>query len=127
MNGNRFKMRRGKFNVAPKEDRKFLGRTWDSKAEMLYAQELDLMKRGGAILAYAIQPLVILSGDVRYRPDFLVIEKEDAYYVDVKGAETERFRVIKQLWPTTQALQLRIVKRKRSGWDHTHVDGHPCP
>lgn len=124
MNGNRFNARRGKYNVAAKEDRQFLGRTWDSKAEMLYAQELMLRMKAGDILDFAIQPLVILAGDIRYRPDFLVTEPEDIYYVDVKGVETERFKIIKKLWPQTKGLRLEIVKRKGSGWDHVSVNGY---
>lgn len=124
MNGNRFNARRGKYNVADPKDRQFLGRTWDSKAEMLYAKELVLRQRAGDILDFAIQPLVILAGDVRYRPDFLVTEPEDIYYVDVKGVETERFLIIKKLWAETKAIRLEVVKRKGAGWVHSHVNGY---
>lgn len=83
---------------------------------MLYAQRLDLLVKAGEVLDYVDQPKVHISGELWYRPDFFVVEPEDAYYVDVKGVVTDGFRKIMQAWPARQGFPLRIIKRKGNGF-----------
>ena len=89
-----------------------MGRTWDSKMEMTYALQLEMQKKAGDIIDFCCQPLVILSGDVHYRPDFKVTTPTETFYVEIKGRETERFKVIKKLWAATQKLDLRVATLK---------------
>ncbi len=103
------RLRRGKYGVAPAADRRWRGRTYDSKAEMLYAQTLH----AGGMYEVVEQPAVRLGEDTVYRPDFLVIDLAtvQAWYVDVKGVETREFRRVRRLWEKYARLPLHIVRR----------------
>lgn len=102
--------RRNKYNVSAPKDRTWQGRCYDSKAEMLYAQEQWAMV--GSVLSDIVeQPRVPLGADTIYRPDFLILGYIN-YYVDVKGVETAAFRKIKKLWSKYGRLSLHVVVRK---------------
>lgn len=124
------KLKHNKYNVSDPSKRTYKGRTYDSKAEMLYAVRLDLLIKAGEVLDYVDQPKVHISGDLWYRPDFFVVEPEQAYYVDVKGVMTDGFRKIMAAWPARPGFPLRIVKRKGDGFivtetinSHHHAAG----
>ena len=117
------KWTRNKYKVAPKDERSYKGRTYDSKAEMLYAQQLDLLVQSGDVIDYCDQPRVHLAGDFWYKPDFLVIEPNDAYYVDVKGVITDGFRKVMAAWPARTGLSLRVIKRKGENFITTQTIG----
>jgi len=106
-------MRRHKYKVAPAKDRRFNGRTYASKAEMLYAKHLFAMRESALILEFTEQPTVRLGVPENvYRPDFLVIPDEGyPFYVDVKGVETRTFKRNKKLWSAYGWLDLHVVKR----------------
>ncbi len=112
-------MRRNKFRVAPADQRKFLGKTYPSKAEMLYAVELQQMLDAGLIIEYVEQPKLWLGvPENKYIPDFLVIPRDGIpYYVDVKGIETAVFKKNKRLWRSYGRLQLFLVKRKSTKFE----------
>lgn len=103
--------RRGKYNVSPPEQRTWRGRTYASKIECQYAQNLRL---DASIQEVIDQPKVRLGDDFEYRPDFLVIPRFGTpYYIDVKGAETADFRRVRKLWEKHGRLPLHILKRKQ--------------
>lgn len=112
-------MKRNKFRVAPPEQRKFMGKTYASKAEMLYAVELHMMLDAGLIIEYIEQPRLWLGvPENKYIPDFLVIPRDGIpYYVDVKGMETAVFKKNKRLWRAYGRLQLFLAKRKRDRFE----------
>lgn len=112
-------MTRNKYRVASPEDRQFMGRTYASKAEMLYAVELYRMRDAGLIIDYVEQPRTWLGvPENKYVPDFLVIPRDSVpYYVDVKGIETAAFKKNKRLWAAYGYLQLYLVKRKGKGFE----------
>ena len=62
------------------------------------------------------QPRVLLGlARVRYVPDFLVIDPGGSwFFVDVKGVETERFQVIRQLWGVHGPAPLHVIYRKKT-------------
>tara|TARA_R110002126_G_scaffold41505_15_gene120618 strand:- start:213 stop:569 length:357 start_codon:yes stop_codon:yes gene_type:complete len=105
--------------VAPPEQRKFMGKTYASKAEMLYAVELHMMLDAGLIIEYIEQPRLWLGvPENKYIPDFLVIPRDGIpYYVDVKGMETAVFKKNKRLWRAYGRLQLFLAKRKRDRFE----------
>ena len=115
------KIKRNKYNVSKPSERSYKGRIYDSKAEMLYAQRLDLLIKAGEVLDFVDQPKVHISGDLWYRPDFFVVESEQAYYVDVKGVVTDGFRKIVQAWPARHGFPLRIIKRKGKGFETVQI------
>ena len=111
------------------------GQRYDSKAEAAYAEELDTLKRAGAVLHWEAQPTFLLvpghlSGFVlkreaellSYRPDFLVWARATViptgeqtvgcYAVDVKGITKQRDRDIWKLWKDHGPVPLKIVMRK---------------
>lgn len=107
-------MKRHKYGVSKPEDRTWRGRVFDSKAEMRYAQIVEL---DSTVRHVAYQPSVVLSdAGVRYRPDLLIVRDSGVEYVDVKGMVTERFRVIVALWEQYGPADLRIVKASGKGF-----------
>jgi len=116
-----------KYNVAPKEQRKFMGRIWASKAEMQRAQELQLMKEQGLILEYLIQPKFFLPDETStYTADFLVIALDpylEIWVEDVKGRETQKFKSDKKRWEKHGKLPLHILKKKGNRWQTTIIQG----
>lgn len=107
------KKRRSKYNVAPASERTWRGKVYASKAEMLYAQMLEIEVANGWIIEVVEQPRLWLG--VReniYVPDFLIVRASGAFYVDVKGTETAAFRKNKKLWAAYGRLPLQIVALK---------------
>lgn len=101
--------RRHKYNVSPAEQRTYKGRVYDSKAEMQYAERLDL---DPDVMWWLRQPGFDLGEDTRYRADFLVSEFDgNIHAIDVKGMETPAFRKIKKLWRKYGIMELRVVKK----------------
>lgn len=104
---------RHKYGVSPKEQRTWNGRVYASKAEMQYAQFLDLMVQAGELLGVREQVTVELGvPENKYRPDFVcTLPNREEYYVDVKGHETAKFKRDKKLWAAYGPAPLHIVKR----------------
>ena len=105
-----------KYRVSLPDERRWNGRTYGSKAEMRYAQQLDVLLRAGEILDYVEQPRRCLGVPENvYVPDFLVIPSEGRpYYVDVKGHETAKFKRDVKLWASYGHLPLHVVKARGS-------------
>jgi len=119
--------RRNKFNVAPVDQRKWMGRTWASKAEKERAMELQLLKEAGEILEYTCQPKFYLPDETSvYVADFQVVAEIiddycfrigfDVWIEDVKGRETPKFRADKKRWKKHGKLPLHILKRSGRRW-----------
>jgi hypothetical protein len=114
--------RRNKYNVAPAEARRWNGRTYGSRAEMLYAQELWTQRDCGAILEYIEQPRLWLGVALNvYVPDFFVVAKQGVWYVDVKGRETPKFAKDCKLWAEYGRHPLHIVKRVRGAFETARI------
>ena len=111
-------MPRNKYRVSPAEERYFNGRTYASKAEMRYAQTLELLKEAGDVIEYIEQPKFRLGCPENvYVADFLVIRADEPpYVVDVKGMETNKFKRDKKLWMAYGRLPLVIIKKNRSSF-----------
>ena len=66
--------KQNKYNVSPKDERTYLGRTFGSKAERRYCEQLEMMWEAGVIFDYICQPAVWLGvPENKYKPDFLVV------------------------------------------------------
>ena len=87
------------------------GITFDSKAEANRYCELRAAKRAGTIQGFGIQPSFVLEGSVRYRPDFIVCDLGGHIWVeDVKGVETQAFRLKRKLWEQRYPwMELRVI------------------
>ena len=87
------------------------GITFDSKAEADRYCELRAAKRAGAIQGFGIQPSFVLEASVRYRPDFIVCDRDGHVWVeDVKGVETQAFKLKRRLWEKQYPwMELRVI------------------
>lgn len=105
--------KRDKFGRVPPAQRRWNGRTYGSKAEMQYAQQLALDPDALVIID---QPKLRLGvAENVYVPDFFVLrESSGPEYVDVKGHETAKFKRDKKLWRQHGRVPLRIVRDGRT-------------
>lgn len=110
-----------KYGVAPREDRTHNGVEYHSRAEMLYAIELELLPDVRSVVR---QVPVQLGEDFRTIVDFEV-EYTDGRteYVEVKGHETAGFKQVLRLWPKYGPGVLRVVKRSRGRFKTEKVVG----
>jgi hypothetical protein len=72
---------------------------FDSKKEARYYEQLKLRQAAGEVWYFLRQVPIYLPGGTRYVIDFLVFFKDPnrlAEYVDVKGRETQVFRLKKR-------------------------------
>ena len=89
------------------------GRWYDSKLEADYRKELELRVEAGDIFDLEDQPKVVLTrAGISYKADFKFTEDGHPVWVDVKGVEADRFRLIKKLWRYYGPGLLRVIKRK---------------
>lgn len=87
------------------------GILFDSKREAERYIALQLLQQSGEIDGFATQPSFLLPGKIRYRPDFIVSAKGRVWVEDVKGLETEAFRLKKRLWKEAYPwLELKIIR-----------------
>lgn len=112
----------GKYHVAPKEKRTCNGIPFDSRSEMRRYQELLLLEKAGKITKLSMQPrFLIFEGFERngkhYQPiyyvgDFLYydVEKKRMIVEDVKGVETDVFKIKQKLFAFRHNIELLIVK-----------------
>ena len=105
--------RQNKFN-AKRALSDLTNRWYDSTAERDYADILRLRELAGEIQDVRAQPVIDLTCGINYKCDFhyFEIKKERWIYAEVKGVETERFRMIKKLWHYHGDGLLQILKRK---------------
>lgn len=90
------------------------GIVYDSIAEARYAQSLDLMVISNEVTFWLRQVNVRLGKDFATKVDFLVFERDAVYFVEVKGVETSRWRLIKRLWGKYGPLSMKVVKGGRT-------------
>jgi len=88
------------------------GHTFASKAEARRYTQLELLKKSGEITGFMIQPSFLLDEGVRYMADFMVCGADGSVWVeDVKGVETQAFKIKKRLWENRFPwLELRVIK-----------------
>lgn len=101
------------------------GYNFDSQAEANRFAELQLLQRAGEIHSLAVHPTYQLQEPFRhqgkaieaitYEGDFEYTENGQIVCEDVKGVQTEVFRIKKKLMARTHPeIELRIVKVKGS-------------
>ncbi len=104
-------------NVAPRSDRTYKGVVYDSKAEMMYAFNLDKEKGLGLIWDWNRQPVfpIVVNGNkiCHLRVDFGILDEYGGTwrYVEIKGFETEVYKLKKKLLLACYpGLQYSVVK-----------------
>jgi len=115
---------RHKYNVSDPLHRTYKGRCYRSKAEMIRASQLDLLKRCGEIKQWVYEPKFALGCPENiYIPDFQVELADGTIIIEeVKGVETPMFKKNKRLWRVYGLYPLHILKAKSGkmhGWNRT--------
>ena len=89
---------------------------YDSKVEADRGAQLDLLQRAGEITDLQRQQCVQLSeAQVHWRLDFCYVEDGATIYEEVKGIETEAYRLKRALWRVYGPATLRVMKRGNGG------------
>lgn len=88
------------------------GIVFDSKAEAWRYDELKLLLHCGEIRSFGCQPSFVIGTGIRYRPDFIVCDKDGRIWVeDVKGVETAAFKIKKKMFKEKYPyLELKIIR-----------------
>lgn len=101
------------------------GKMYDSKAERDRAEYLKKVETDGEVSDFMEHPKVQLTKYQTYKPDFVYMENGRLVFEDVKGAETERFKINIKLWRERGPGVLRISKRQGKYGKWTFKDIHP--
>lgn len=117
------KKKRHKYNVGAKATRTYNGDVYDSMAEAIYAQQLDMLKSHGGIRTWARQVTFPLGPDFKARVDFVVVDWHTTYAVEVKGVDLPSFKKIKKLWRKYGTMALQVMKRRGNRWQISVVPG----
>lgn len=81
-----------------------------SKREAAYADELRLRRLAGVVLYWLEQVPIRLPGNTTYRVDFQVFYRDGTvHYVDVKGYETEVFKLKKRMVEDLYPIEIEVV------------------
>lgn len=87
------------------------GLRFDSKAEARYYLYLKAQKSVGEVLFWHRQVPVELPGKSKYVVDFQVFMADGSVrYVDVKGVETETFKLKKRMVEALYPFEVEVVK-----------------
>ena len=98
------------------------GITFDSKAEANRWAYLSMLVKAGEISGLELQPVYVLAPSVkfeyatrakpelRYRADFAYVENGAKVVEDVKGVETEAFRIKRHLMKSVHGIDVRVIK-----------------
>ena len=88
----KWKVKRGRYQVSPKEKRTVDGILFDSQKEAQYQKKLKLLKLAGDVSHWHRQVIFDLPGNTKYRVDFQVFWSDGTVrYIDVKGHRTKEF------------------------------------
>ncbi len=106
------KTKKSKYRNTPT---KYKGIRYDSKLEAQYAEYLDIKKSAGLISYWLRQVPFSLPGNVKYRVDFMVVDEAPEAtiieYIDVKGTETNMFKLKKKQVEDLYPITIEIVKK----------------
>ena len=84
------------------------GHKFDSKKEADYYTELKMRLFAGDIKGFCIQPTFILAPGLKYKADFIVIDKDGkAEIIDVKGFKTKEYITKKKVFEDKFDLKIK--------------------
>ena len=83
------------------------GHTFDSKKEADYYCELKNRLRANDINGFCLQPIFILASGLKYKPDFIVFNKDNTTeIIDVKGVKTKEYIAKKKMFEDKYNLKI---------------------
>ncbi len=87
------------------------GFRFDSKREAEYYRQLKILQQSGEVLFFLRQVPIHLPGNTRYVIDFQVFYTNGIVeFIDVKGVETEMFKLKKRQVEDLYPFEIKIVK-----------------
>ena len=87
------------------------GLRFDSKREAAYFSELKLRVKAGEVLWFIRQVAFDLPGGSRYFADFMEVHKNGTVHVvDVKGVETQVFKLKSGMFTSRYGFDIEVVK-----------------
>ena len=114
------KKRNGKYNVAPKAQRTYKGKVYDSKLEKEYRGKLELLKRATKESNRVVHieeqvPFEFVINGTKvctYLLDFRVLYADGRIeHIDVKGILTDVYRIKKKLMLACYGIQIKEIKK----------------
>lgn len=88
--------------------------------------DLGLLQQAGVISMFVdVHPTIELIKGFKYKPDFIYMEGGKRIVEDYKGAMTDRFRIIKNLWPYHGVGILRITCKGKKTIEISGFNPHP--
>ncbi len=104
----RFKVKKNKFNAKPQV---VDGYRFDSKAEANYYIELKGRRDAGEVIFFLRQVPIHLPGNTKYVCDFVEFHSDETvHFVDVKGVETDVFKIKKRQVEDLYPFELEVKK-----------------
>ena len=86
------------------------GVTYASKAEARYADKLRMLQAAGEVVMFLEQCPLRLPGGTKYIVDFVVFYRDGTVaWVDVKGHQTETFKVKKREIEAIYPIEIEVV------------------
>lgn len=99
---------RHKFNAKPTISD---GIRFDSRREAAYYDQLKIMQKVGEVVFFLRQVPIHLPGNVRFVIDFLEFRSDGTvHFIDVKGFETEQFKIKKRIAESEYPIEIEVVK-----------------
>lgn len=84
---------------------------FSSKRERAYYQKLKLLQQTGEVLFFLMQVPIRLPGKTKYVCDFQIFYLDGTVaFVDVKGMETETFKLKKRQVEALYPIEIEVVK-----------------
>jgi hypothetical protein len=87
------------------------GIKFPSMAEARYYCQLKLLQQAGEIAGFCRQPRFVLSAGIEYVADFMVDYWQHTEVVEIKGMETDSWKLKKRLFEDKYpGMQFKIIK-----------------
>ena len=104
----RFNVRRHKYNAKPTV---VDGIRFDSRREAEYYANLKLRQKAGDVVMFLRQVPIHLPGGTKLVIDFLEFHEDGSvHWVDVKGVETDVFKIKKREVEAIYPIEIEVVK-----------------
>lgn len=88
------------------------GHHFASTLEWNYFNHLELLKKAGDVVFFLCQVPLRLPGGVKYVVDYQVFYKDGTCeFVDVKGVETDTFKLKRKMVEDLYPITIKIVKK----------------
>lgn len=85
------------------------GIRFDSKREAGHYRALKLLQQVGEIRWFAVKPVFLLPGEVKYIPDFIVAFHDRVEIQDVKGVRTQAYVIKRRQMKAVYGIEIMEI------------------